>query len=164
MLISLLLLSAFWAGGMNSQSAPAAQGQEIPLDVSFCELANSPDRFSGKLIRVRALYGVGMPDTVVFYREECPGRIEPRIKCITDAQCDELKAGLLRATGPYEDELIGDLMRGWITATGRLEIHPRSEIYRHERGFVFQIQRVEKAEHIRDDLENGQSPKPRPNN
>src|SRR5687767_9926488 len=44
----------------------------LPI-LAYCELSNNPDRYSGKVVRVRATLG-GSIHGILFYEETCPNQ------------------------------------------------------------------------------------------
>jgi hypothetical protein len=77
----------------NQQSVIQATNKE-PLDVSFCELIKSPEKFEQKLVRVKAVYRYGF-EWSEFYSLNCPSKkrvwVEgERTKCANARSVDEM--------------------------------------------------------------------------
>ena len=123
-------------------SADLSTSANLPI-LAYCELVNNPDRYSGKIVRVRATLG-GFIHGILFYEETCPGQTAvafPRNN-------EDVRRALTEAAGSeYFGHVPLDLL-----VVGKFEkVTPsnESDLIWHTAPLHFEIMRVERASKAR---------------
>jgi hypothetical protein len=124
--------------------ADISAASNLPI-IDYCELANNPERYSGKIVRVRARLS-GFIHGMLFYDENCAGADNRAAVSYSRRTEEEITRTLNRARG--SDGSMNWLEPVNIIATGKFEkVTPSNEsdtIY-ETASLQFQIIRVEKA-------------------
>jgi len=123
-------------------NADLSTSTTLPI-LAYCELVNNPDRYSGKVVRIRATLG-GFIHGILFYEENCPGQTAVAIP----QSNDEVRRALTEAAG---SEYFGHVPLNLIVVGKFEKVTPsnESDLIWHTSPLHFEIMRVEKASKAR---------------
>lgn len=103
-------------------SKPSQEGQHVET-VSFCELANHPERYANKLVKTSAIFLTHFPDVWFMYDQNCSdksSRITYYLNCKSEAECQRLS----KLTSLHRDG-DGEKWRNKMLVIGELHIENR---------------------------------------
>jgi hypothetical protein len=131
MIVSLTFLITLLVASLGSVPAGASKASVVVQnsaveEVTFCQLANDPDRFDGKVVRFRARSVWSIPDTFFIYSPECEAtHIDLDFTVDGPESVDGKRLLETIWSSGMIDGKISDNNRAEMTFTGRFEVPPQ---------------------------------------